>query len=214
MLNTIILGARLWIWMLLVVAVLFLAWILLVVFKEFRRKIWYRIRYPQKCIKVVIHFDSGYFNEYYRLIPRYDRFTIEKLDYIFNEKVVKKHNETYLVGKKDDLYAHAGGKRYTIRARNLLKKRFNKTPVIHYFYGEPLPLDLNDLRVKNKRWTSAVINDLTLNDMFAKLLFLKEERNFLVLIVIIVCMNAVLTLLILLKVFGVLDERVAEEVAK
>lgn len=205
MLNTLIFGARLWIWLLLLFGIIFMISVLLWVFKEWTRKIYLRLRHPQKTVKIVVHYSNNWFKEFYRLIPRYDRFTIEGLDYLYNEKVVSKNENTFLVGEGDDLCANISGDKYTILAKSLLKKRFNRMPSIHYIYGQPMPIDFADMHIKNRKFSSAIINDIKENDLFAKLLFLKDEMNFLIMILIITLISGALTVVILLKVFGVFD---------
>jgi hypothetical protein len=173
-------------------------------YKELIRKKYYEIRFPEKLIKVVIHYKGGMYKRYWRLVPDDNIFNIGQKQYQFDDKQILKDNDFYSrsVAGKEKLKIE--GKEYDLIQSFAIKYRWEKYPELHYFYNCPLPI-MYDLNTKSIKFTSAQLNLFKENDLFNKLLTLKDDANIIMILLVLGVINALISAFILAKSMGWLE---------
>jgi len=194
-----ILGIGIYTWIALICAVLFSTIAHLFVFKEKIKKIIYLIKRPQALIKVVLHLPTGYFIEYWRLIPNNKTFTIGKQVYLYIDKSVINPHKKDNTQELNDL---------NIKSASEIKKRFSKYPEIHYTYNNPNPIDFIGV-IKGKSDLNFNATELKLfkeTDLFTKMLSLAQQDFLLVLNLIFSGIVILLLIISLAQQFGLFDK--------
>jgi len=172
----------------------------------FRNKIkkkYYELRYPEKLIKVILHYKSGMFKEYWRIIPDDNIIKAENKYYSFSDTQLLNvaTNETLAkrIDKKDYMNITIDGNTYQLSEKHLLKKRFRHYPEIHYLFNVPAPIAFN---IKNKKieLSAKQLEEFNENNLFAKLLSADMEKNMLRLLFLIVVGNIIGTVFIIAKI--------------
>jgi hypothetical protein len=195
-----IFSVSIWIWLYFLFSIFAGIFVAIYFFRERIRKKWYELRFPEKLIKIIIHYKSNYFKEYWRLIPDDKKLIIEGKSYNYTDKSVIRSSDAFVKkDKKDNYYVTILGKKYNINDKYKLKKRWNKYPEIHYYFNLPLPINF-DMSNKKIEFSSKQMEEMKENDLFAKLLTLDTERRNQILIMIVVIINLLATLLILAKI--------------
>ena len=100
------------------------------------------------------------------------------------------------------------GKTYIHDDKSMIRSKFGFENEIHFCYNNPNAI-LYDFDKKNIKFTSEQMTLVKDNDLFVKLLSLQTERNMMMLLMLIVIVNVIMSAVILLKEFGVLDKLVA-----
>jgi hypothetical protein len=203
--NEILWGVHVWIWFYLVLSFGLFMFVVIYFYKELIRKKYYEVRFPEKLLKIVVHFKSGYFKEYWRLIPATEEFIIDGKLYKYSDKIVMRDNEFYLRKKNANIVAVIDGRQYDINDKLKLIKRWRSYPELHYFYNIPMPIDF-DLSNKALEFSSTQLQEFKENDLFAKLLTLDTERNMLVMVIVIGVINLLISVFIVAKLMGWLDK--------
>lgn len=195
-----ILGVRAWIFFYFIGSFFGCSGIILYYFREWIKKQYYSVAFPEKLIKIIVHYDSNLFNVYWRLIP--DSKILDKIEgkkYHFDIKRLIKPNKLYAIesGKKHKF--KIDDKTYTYEEK--AEKRFSRFmyPEIHYFFNNPNPIIYEDKKDKIEI-SSYDLNELTDADLFGKLLRLAQEERLLMIILIIVIL---ILILCAVSVFGV-----------
>ena len=200
-LDTIFLGARVWVWLYLLFSVVGMIFALLYFFKERIRRKYYELRFPEKLIKVVMHYKSGFFKEYYRLLPENDEFVLENKTYQFSNKQLLKDNEFFSRKNSKEEFVLINSKKYTITESCKIKYRWSKYPEIHYFYNRPQPINF-DLSKNQIDFSSKQLHEFKENNLFMKLLMLDAEKTMMNIILMIVVLNIIGTVVLMSKVLG------------
>jgi hypothetical protein len=194
-------GVSLLIWILFLISILTGIIVLLYWNREKIKYHYYTLRYPERTIKIVMHYKNNQFKDFWRLIPPLDTFEIEGKQYAYTDKSLLKENELFAEFKKEDLTFKFEGKEYIIKSDHILKKRGRIFPEIHYFYGYPLPLDF-DITKKDIDFNSSQLTIFKDNDLFVKLLTLDDTNMKIMLLFIVVIINLLGTLFIIAKLMG------------
>lgn len=147
------LGIRWWIWIYFFFSILAGLSVLIYFKREQIKGKYYQIRYPEKLLKVYIHYKTGLYNIYWRLIPDKRFYRIEKKKYFYEDKLVIKHK----------------GDRF---------------PEIHYYYDNPHPLSF-DFTNADVKFSATDIADFEENDLFTKLLTLTQEKQQIMVLIIL-----------------------------
>lgn len=205
-LNETLWGVRLWIWFYLVFSLSVFIFVVIYFFKERLKKGYYSIKYPEKLLKIVIHYSSNYFKEYWRIIPDNEEFEIEGRLYKYSDKLILKDNDFFLRKKDNKLYAHLDGKDYEVTERYKLLYRWRSYPELHYFFNNPTPIDF-DLSKKSLEFSSKQLQEFKDNDLFAKLLTMDTQKSMLMFIFMLVILNFILSMVIFAKQMGWLDKK-------
>jgi hypothetical protein len=204
--NSVLWGVRMWIWWYLLLSIFLFSFVVIYFYKEKIKKIYYQTRYPEKLIKIIMHYKSGYFKEYWRIIPdKNEEFLIEGRVYKFSDKKILRDNDFYLRKKNNELYANIDGKKYNINDKNKLIYRWRSYPELHYFFNIPVPIDF-DLSEKSLEFSSEQMQEFKDNDLFAKLLTMDTQKSMLVFIFVMGIINLLISALIFAKQMGWLDK--------
>lgn len=203
-LNNIVFGARIWVWLYLAFSIFGFLGVVIYIKRELIRMKYYAFRFPEKLLKVIIHYKSGYFKEYWRLIPDDEKFLFHGQNYFFDDKNIIKENDFYAKKKGgENLQLIIEDKKYDLKKLLKIKGKGKKYPEIHYLYNAPSPLDF-DFNKKVLDFSSKTLKEFKDNDLFGKLLTLEDEKNLLKMIMIIGIINLVATVFIVLHLTGVL----------
>lgn len=195
------LGVRIWIWLYLCLSIVLLIVVAIYWYREAIRRTYYQIRFPEKLIKVVVHYKSNYIKEFYRLIPETKEFNLNGMSYQYDDKSVLKDNDFFVRKKEGKLIVKVEGKEYNINKKLLLIKKWRSYPEVHYYFNVPVPIDF-DLSKKALNFSSKQLQDFKDNDLFAKLLTLDTEKNMLFFILVLGILNAIVSGVILAKIMG------------
>jgi len=194
------LGVRWWIWLYLAFSIFMGIFIGIYWHRERLKKFYYLARFPERIIKIFLHYETGFYNIYWRLIPDDDTFNINKKIYEFNDKFILKENNFFADKRKNEkTIIKVDGKEYYFEDLALIKSKGGKYPEIHYFYNNPKPLDFN-LIDNDLKFSSKQMHDFEQNDLFSKLLTLSQERTTMMMIMIICCINTIVNFIILAKI--------------
>lgn len=199
------LGVRFSIWMMFLGCVLALIIFLTYWFREKLRKKYYTFRFPEKLLKVIIHYPSGLFKEFWRVIPNEKMFVLDGLTYEYIEKEVIKSNDFFLRREEDKQFVIVDGKKYDFDELAKIQKRKGNYPEIHYFYNITKPLNFN-FEKKLIDLSSKEATDFKVADLFAKLLNLEGEKQLIMIVIIVTVLNLLCTVYIILKMHGVFDK--------
>lgn len=194
-------GVRLWIWLYLLLSILLVGVVALYWYRETIRRTYYQIRFPEKLLKVIIHYKNNYFKEYYRLIPDDKMFILESKSYQFDDKNILKDNDFFVRKKEARLIAKIDGKEYNINNKLKLIKKWRSYAEIHYYFNVPTPIDF-DMSKKALAFSSKQLQDFKDNDLFAKLLTLDTEKNFLFFILVVSILSLIVSGINLAKTMG------------
>ena len=203
--STSYLGIRLWIWLYLIFSVFMLTVAVAIFFQEILRKKYYEIRFPERLIKIVMHYEGAMFKVYWRLIPEKEHFMIGKQVYQFAEKNLIRENDFFAYLKDNKPKVKIDGKEYDLMESMQIKYRWSRYPEIHYFYNVPLPIDFRTLE-KKIEFTSEQLGLFKENDLFNKLLTLQENFPLLLVVLIGCVLNLLLSAFIIAKLIGWLDK--------
>ena len=198
-LNNTFLGVRIWILLYLFSSIILFSGIVIYYFREKIRKKYYLFRYPEKTIRIYIHYPNNKFKVFYRLIPEDDFFTIKGLKYNYNDKNVITDNLFCKYDREGDYTIIIEGKKF-----NLIKDKIITLPKrqsvseVHFFYNVANPMIFN-CNKKVVDFTSKQLNDFKENDLFNKLLTMKETDNLIKFLLILGVGNLIATLFIIAK---------------
>lgn len=195
------LGVRVWIWLYLILSILLGIMVVVYWFREAIRREYYQFRFPEKLLKVVIHYKNNYFKDFWRLIPDNNEFILEGKAYQYSDKKVLKDNDFYLRKVKDKIKVVIDNKEYDINDKLKLLKKWRKYAEIHYYHNCPVPIDF-DMSKKLLDFSSKQLQDFKDNDLFAKLLTLDTEKNMLMFILILGIINTIASVLMFAKMMG------------
>lgn len=193
------LGVRIFIWLYFLLSFVLGIVVLIYWHREKIRRRYYEFRFPEKVLRVIIHYKGNQFREFYRLIPEDFMFTIENMNYEYQDSEVLKNNDWFLRVQKDGEYkVKVDGKEYDLEKEKIIQLRKSFKPEIHYYhnYSKPLHYDFED---KKLDFSSKDLFDFKENDLFKKLLTLSDEKNLMMFIIILGVANMIGTLFIIAK---------------
>lgn len=197
--NTPLLGARLWIWLLLVATILFIVMVIAIINRERIRAKWLKFRYPERTIKIVIHYPGNMYKVFWRLIPNSDNMILADAKYHFSKKKLIK--EAY-EDKADKLDFMLNGKRYEFHKDKRTKAKHSAWPEIHYAYDCVMPLDFTKIDKGQLEVSSTEFKALQENDLWLQLLTMKDTIQQMNIILIMMAINLLGTIFIIGKIMG------------
>ena len=170
--------------------------------REALKRIYLQVRFPERVIKVIVHYKSNMYNVYWRLIPDNNFFKINKKMYYFDDREVLKQNDFFTRKDKDKkTILKIDGKKYNFEDLAQIKNKGKKWTEIHYFYNNPTPLSF-DFTSEDVDFSSKQMTDFEENDLFVKLLTLAQERNVMMIVIILVVLNTIISFVMLAKMMG------------
>lgn len=201
--NILVLGVRLWIWIYFLFGILSVLGAAAYWYRERIIEKFYKVKFPERLIKVVIHYDNTFFREFYRLVPDAKTFSIHKKTYQYDENSLLKNKDFMLLldAKHDSYTARIEGKDYPIKEIQKIIKKEGRFPEIHFFVNSPIPIEF-DIKKKDIYLTAKQIEMFKENDLFVKLLSLKDEQAKLTFIVILLIIVLLGIAIIICKLWG------------
>ncbi len=200
-LPTHVFGVRLWILLYLVFSVLIGVAIFLYWKREQIKRVYYQLRFAEKVIKVIVHYKSGLYKIFWRLVPDKDYFEIQGKDYAFDDKSILKDNDFFSRQYKNREFILIDGLKYWLDEQLQIKSKGRKYPEVHYFYNVPHPIKF-DYKKKGVEFSSLNLKQFKENDLFTKLLTLQEQKAIIMLMFVIGIINLVGTMFIISKMMG------------
>jgi len=197
-LNNIFLGVRIFIWIYFSISLIYGLSVIIFWYRERIRKRYYEFRFPEKLLKVVIHYVGNQYKEFWRLIPDDNLFTFESKKYSFSDKTILKDNEFFIKQDNNRNVVIIDGKKYSFEDLKIVRKRKSIYPEVHYFYNNPTPINF-DFEKKDVGFSSKELNDFEENDLFKKLLTLEDEKRLMMLIMILTIVNTIATVFVIAK---------------
>lgn len=196
------LGIKLWIWIYFLFSILAGATIAGIYFKEQIKGKYYKIRFPEKVIKIFLHYNTNLYKVFWRLVPENNFFEMENGRYLFDSETVLKENDFFATkDKRDKTIIKLEGNKYEFEKLMMIKQKGEKYPEVHYFYGNPRPLSFN-LSDKELTFSAKDMSEFEKNDLFVKLLTLSQERQTMLIVMIISGLNLLATMFIIAKMMG------------
>lgn len=193
---------RWWIWLYFFFSIVMGLFIGIYWQREKLKKYYYLVRFPEQIIKVIVHYGTGLYNVYWRLIPDDNIFKINAKVYEFNDEKILKENDFFADKRKNKkTIIKVDDIEYEFENLALISYKGGKYPEIHYFYNNPKPLDfgLSDSKLK---FSSKQMHDFEQNDLFTKLLTLTQERTTMMIIMIVCIINILINAVMLAKMMG------------
>lgn len=214
------LDVAIWIWL-----YLFFGWTVLisaVIYwkREVIRGVYFKLRWSEKVIKVMIHYKSGEYKVYWRLTPSDDLFKIDKKQYIYDADVITKEHDFYVATQHreqpllmivKDLFVKTDKDKELIKINETetyefkdvfgVKEKGKKWVEMHYFYNNPFPLNF-DYSKKEVTINANQLKKFQEQDLFNKLLTLKGEKQIMLILIIMVAFNILITAFLLSKEMG------------
>jgi len=197
------LGVRVFIWAFLFASFGLFVGVVVYFFREKIKEKYVKIRWPERVIKVIIHYPaSQYYSEYWRLVPDKEDFVIGSKTYLYSDPAVLKKNDSYAFKDKDLIKIKVWGKEYVLDKNYRLKQRWDRWAEIHYIDGVPNPIDFHNITESQIKFTSRDLQAFKENDLFQKLLTLQGEKNMLMFLMILGIGNILISLFTLAKTMG------------
>lgn len=198
-----LLGIKGWIWLYFLGSILLGLGVIAYMNREKLLKKYYMFRFPEKIIKIIIHYKSNRYRVYWRVIPDTNFFKLHGNTYNYDDVSVQKENDFFIMekGKEFPIVRVKDGKEvkeYYLNEYYSLKERKDKFLEIHYWYNDPNPISFNfDQRLLDLN--SKQLQTFKDNDLFTKLLTLETEKKMLMFLFILVIANFGATIFVLAK---------------
>lgn len=196
------LGVRWWVWLYFFFSILVGIAVAFYWKREEVIRIYFQTRFPERTIKVFVHYISGMYNIYWRLIPDNNLFKINNITYQFNDKEILRENDFFSLKEKNKkTIVKIAGKKYNFEELALINQKGRKWSEIHFFYNNPKPLSF-DFTNEKLDFTGKQMTDFEQNDLFTKLLTLEQEKKTIIILLIMVGFNLFMTIFIIAKMMG------------
>ena len=195
-------AVRWWIWLYFAFSIIVGIAVALYWKREEVIRIYFQTRFPERVVKVFVHYKSGLYNTYWRLIPDNNLFKINNVTYEFNDKEILKENDFFsLKEKSEKTIIKIKGKKYNFEDLALINQKGRKWSEIHFFYNNPKPLSF-DFTNEKLDFTGKQMTDFEDNDLFTKLLTLEQENKKITILIVMSAFNLFMTIFIIAKMMG------------
>lgn len=201
------LGVRWLIWIFFFVALLCGIGVIIYWKREQIKANYLKWRFPEKVLKVIIHYPSGMYRTFWRLIPDDDQFILDGKTYHFNDRFTEKENDFYIQKKEKFLIVkitESDGtiKEYMLDDRYKIKKKDARFPEVHYFDNVPTPINFRAYDVRGLKFTGQELEEFRKARLFEELLTLEGKKNLMLILIILGVGNLILGLVNLGKLMG------------
>lgn len=203
--NSYYYGVRLFIWLYLMISMTAFFGGVIYWYRDKIKYHYWKFRFPEKIIRIIIHYPNHIYKECYRLIPTDDSFIVDDLTYFFSDKEIIKSNDFY--SRKDGNrkeYIIIDGINYEIDEALSIKRRKENIPEIHYYFNNPKPIAFEFTKT-GEDFTATDLTDFKRNTLFQQLLTLEDTKTILIILIVLVVVNILMSIFIIAKQQGWLD---------
>lgn len=203
--STLVFGIPIWMISLLVLSIVFVVYVLLFASSssntiEKIKGLILKKRFPEKVIKVIIHYKTGLYQVFWRVIPLDCTIKIKKQTYIFNIDDIIKPTKVF-TDDKAPIPLEGQEDIYVFDHKAVIKEKKEKYPEIHYMYNVPHPLEF-DVDHEDVKLSSSSLKAFKENDLFEKLLRLKGDKGVTSMLLFLVMVNTLVSAAVLAKMMG------------
>jgi len=197
-------GVFAWLWILMVSTVMMICLLLFLDLKAWFFYQWNKWRNPEKLLKVVIHYKSGLYKIFWRLIPHDGKIIVNDLIYRYYDKTTLKDPEIFgYASKEEDIKFKISGKEYNFSQSFGIRTKDMKFPEIHYYDNIPKPIDFIS-NFEKLDMTSEQTRDFEDNQLWSKLLNIESEKMLIIMCIVIGIINLLLSGFMALIMTGVI----------
>lgn len=172
-------NVMLWIWFLLVFTFFGVSGVIVWIFRYSIQARYWEFRWPEKVVKVIIHYPNRSYTEHVRLIPEKDTFNILDKEYLWSEENVISASDQFQTGLK----LVVNGIDYEYDTTKLITKKRSRHPQIHYFYNNPDPI-MYDTTQHKIRTTAKELGEFHENQLVAQFLMVEEVTKLVMIMLI------------------------------
>lgn len=189
-------------WLYLIMSIMLCFGVLIYIRREWIKEKYLKIRFPEKVIKIVIHYPgTQWFSVFWRLIPDKPNFILAGKTYLFDDETIIKQNDFYAIKKDDSFKVKVDGITYDLNTNFKVRKRGQPYPELHYIWNVPEPLDFK-LSTEQIEMASTQLDKFINNDLFTKLLTMQGEKSMIMFLMILGAVNLLGTLFVISKLMG------------
>jgi hypothetical protein len=195
-------GVRLFVWLYFLISIV--CGMIAIAFwkREVIKETYYKIRFPEKVIKIFIHYPGSLYRVFWRLIPDRDDFSLDGKRYLYEDQKIMRENDFYVYNKDNQMVAKAQGKEYFLEDKLNIRRKESKYPEIHYIFNVPYPIDFENIDKGSIEFSAQDVQDFEENNLFEELLTLEGKKNLLIMVLVIVGLTFIVSLFNLAKTMG------------
>jgi len=219
------LSVRLWIWLYMLFGIIVLGIVFLMMYKEKIKSKYYKLRFPEQTIRIIIHYTGALYKEFFRIIPTDKIIKLKDVAYFYDEKALNRHSEIFAEKEKDKFIFTLDGKKYEYDNLTSVRQKDRQYPELHYFYNNPNPISFNQELIQSMSKTQSTDKTIEHNktpvpvmtgkqlkefenqDFFNKLLNLREQKGLMLMLLLLTVINMLISGLIALKIFDVIKTK-------
>jgi len=179
------LGVRVFVWAFFLLSFVCGIIVLLYWQREKIKEKYYKIRWPEKVIKVIIHYPGGLYQSFWRLIPDRDDFSIEGKRYTYSDKTILKENDFYVQNRGGVLIAIIEGKQYNLDDKLKIKAKNKSWPEVHFIDNVPTPINFKEIDKSEIKFSGKDMADFKEARLFEELLTLEGKKNLMIILIIL-----------------------------
>jgi hypothetical protein len=162
--------------------------------REIIKEKYYKLRWPERAIKIVIHYPGTIYRVFWRLIPDREDFSLDGKRYLFDDQKILRENDFYVQQKDGQLIAKVENKSYFLEDKLRIKKKGTIYPELHYIFNVPYPIDFSSIDKGVIEFTALEVQDFKDNRLFEELLTLEGKKNLMILILMVAIGTFLLTI--------------------
>jgi len=196
------LGIRYFIWAFFLLSIICGVAAILYWQREKIKEKYYKIRWPEKVIKLLVFYPTGLYKTYWRLIPDRDDFSIDGKRYTYDDKTILKENDFYIQKRGGSLIAIIEGNQYNLDDKLKIKRKGSVWPELHYIDNIPDPINYKEIDKSGIKFSGKDITDFKEASLFTELLTLEGKKNLMIILIILGVGTLLISLVNLAKTMG------------
>jgi hypothetical protein len=197
---------HMWVYLFCIFSMLMLIGVMGYVFREWINLKWLQLTKPQKLIKIFIHYAGGMETIHFRTIPKSKKFEIDGENYYYDaasmtrDRLQKSLQTPDMEHEKFEYIID--GKRYSYDSDKRVKYRWDRFPKLHYFHGNPNPIDWAK-SYESGKLSSYEDTQMDESNLFVQLLKYSETKQMIIFLLILIVISIAVSGATAMKVFGV-----------
>ena len=196
------LGVRYFIWAFFLLSIICGIIVILYWQREKIKEKYYKIRWPEKVIKLLVFYPTGLYKTYWRLIPDRDDFSIDGKRYIYDDKTILKENDFYIQKRGGSLIAIIEGNQYNLDDKLKIKRKGSVWPELHYIDNISDPINYKEIDKTGIKFSGKDMADFKEASLFTELLTLEGKKNLMIVLIILGVGTLLISLVNLAKTMG------------